>query len=362
MRDPQHADPPDQAPMRAALELASRGPQANANPRVGAVLVDPSGRTVGRGWHAGAGTAHAEVVALAEAGDAARGATAYVSLEPCAHTGRTQPCTQALLTAGVSRVVFAQSDPNPQAAGGADLLRTAGVEVTGGVLASEAQSLNASWSFAQVHGRPMVTWKLATTLDGRAAAADGTSQWITGEQARADVHELRARCGAIVVGTGTALADDPWLTARRPDGTLFDLQPLRVVVGARPLPSQARLLAGSTPSLQLTDHAPADVLRELHRREIHHVLLEGGPTLAAAFVRAGLVDEVVAYLAPVLLGSGPASVGDLGIATIDRALRLKLLDVTPLGTDLRITAALRHPLRPASENATAPATTTKENR
>ncbi|MDQ6715063.1 MAG: bifunctional diaminohydroxyphosphoribosylaminopyrimidine deaminase/5-amino-6-(5-phosphoribosylamino)uracil reductase RibD [Actinomycetota bacterium] len=327
--------------MRAALELAARGPLVDANPLVGAVLVDEGGRPVGTGWHAGAGSAHAEVMALAEAGGAARGATAYVTLEPCSHTGRTPPCSQALLDAGVSRVVFAQTDPNPKAAGGADVLRAAGVEVEGGLLAGEAQALNEAWTFAQAHARPMVTWKLATTLDGRAAAADGTSRWITGPQARADVHELRARCGAVVVGTGTALADDPSLTARRPDGTLHAVQPLRVVVGDRPLPPDARLLDDSAPTLRLPRSDTTHVLQELTDREIHHVLLEGGPTLAAAFVQAGLVDEVVAYVAPVLLGAGAGSVGDLGIRTISDAVRLDLRQIAQLGPDLRLRAVLR---------------------
>ena len=212
-------DERDTALVRRALELAVLGPQADPNPRVGAVIVDRDGAVVGEGHHRGAGTPHAEVDALARAGERARGGTAYVSLEPCNHTGRTGPCARALLDAGVARVVHAQSDPGALTGGGADTLRAAGVEVVGGVLKDEALALNRAWTFAIVHGRPMVTWKFAATLDGRSAAADGSSAWITGPLARADVHDLRAECDAVLVGTGTVLADDPHLTVRHADGT-----------------------------------------------------------------------------------------------------------------------------------------------
>jgi diaminohydroxyphosphoribosylaminopyrimidine deaminase/5-amino-6-(5-phosphoribosylamino)uracil reductase len=201
--------------------------------------------------------------------------------------------------------------------------------------------LNATWLHARRTGRPWVVWKTATTLDGRTAAADGSSRWITGEPARADVHTLRARCGAVVVGTGTALADDPALTVRDPSGAPAARQPLRVVVGSRPLPTGARLLDGAARVLVLDTHDPAAVLDALHARGIHHVLLEGGATLAAAFLRAGLVDEVVTYVAPALLGAGPAAVADLGVGSIDGALRLETTDVTVLDGDVRITTRPR---------------------
>ncbi len=340
--------------MRAALELAAAGPVADPNPRVGAVVVDLAGQVVGRGFHAGAGTAHAEVVALAQAGERAAGGTAYVTLEPCAHTGRTGPCADALLAAGVARVVVAARDPNPVASGGAERLRDAGVEVATGLLEDEAEALNAAWTFAVRHQRPMVTWKLASTLDGRAAAADGTSRWVTGAAARADVHDLRAACDAVLVGTGTVLADDPSLTARHPDGALRPTQPTRVVMGLRPVPHGARVLDEDAPTVVLPTHDPCEALDTLWQKDIHHVLLEGGPTLAAAFVRAGLVDEVVAYVAPVLLGAGPASVADLGITTIADALRLDLRDVTLVGADVRVRGTIRR-LQPAT-------TTTREDR
>src|SRR3712207_5398084 len=228
--------------MRDALALARLGPAVDPNPRVGALVLDADGAVVGRGHHAGAGTPHAEVVALAEAGSAARGGTAVVTLEPCNHTGQTGPCSTALLAAGIARVVYAQEDPNPEAAGGASTLRAAGVDAETGLLAEDAAALNRAWSFAVVHGRPRVVWKFAATLDGRSAAADGSSQWITGAEARADVHRLRGQAGAILVGTGTALADNPRLTVRHPNGTPVDQQPLRVVMGHRQLPTTACVL------------------------------------------------------------------------------------------------------------------------
>lgn len=331
------------AAMRRALGLAAQGPLGDPNPRVGAVILDADGVVVGQGHHEGAGTPHAEVVALEQAGSAARGGTAVVTLEPCNHTGLTGPCAQALLAAGVVRVVFGQSDPNPQARGGAQTLRRAGVTTLAGLLVDEAESLNPAWNFAFRHGRPRVTWKFAATLDGRSAAADGTSRWITGPEARADVHGMRAECDAILVGTGTVLADDPQLTVRHSDGSLLRRQPLRVVAGRRTLPPSARVLDHSAPTVLLADHDPALILKALHEQEIHHVWLEGGPTLAAAFLRAGLVDEVVAYLAPALLGAGPLAVGDLGIDGIGDALRLQPLDVRTVGSDIRLRAVIASP-------------------
>jgi diaminohydroxyphosphoribosylaminopyrimidine deaminase / 5-amino-6-(5-phosphoribosylamino)uracil reductase len=263
-----------------------------------------------------------------------------VTLEPCAHTGRTGPCAQALIEAGVARVVFAQSDPTPSARGGRALLEAAGITTTVGVLAHESATLNEAWTFSIAAGRPKVTWKFAATLDGRSAAADGSSRWITGPLARADVHRLRAHCDAILVGTGTVIADDPVLSVRGPDGVTTGRQPLRVVMGLRPIPKTARVLDATAPTLQLATHDPAQALKALTEQEIHHVWLEGGPTVAAAFLGAGLVDEVISYLAPALLGSGSSAVGDLGISTIDQALRLTPREVTMIGPDIRIRASI----------------------
>ena len=340
-----HSHDRDMAMLHRAVGDALLGPEVDPNPRVGALVLDRAGQVVGVGHHRGAGTPHAEVIALREAGDRAAGGTAYVSLEPCAHHGRTPPCTQALTEAGVARLVYAVADPDPRAAGGAQLLKGHGVEVQQLELA-EADKVLRHWSFAVAHGRPFVTWKTATTLDGRVAAADGTSTWITSDEARADVHDLRARCGAIVVGTGTALADDPSLTTRHLDGSSREHQPLRVVVGERDLPATAKVRDGSAPTDQLTDRDPSAVLGELHTRGIRRVLLEGGPTVTAAWWRAGVIDEVVAYVAPALLGAGPGAVGDLGITTMAGIARLSIDDVTRIGPDIRITA---HPTSGAQE-------------
>jgi diaminohydroxyphosphoribosylaminopyrimidine deaminase/5-amino-6-(5-phosphoribosylamino)uracil reductase len=329
--------------MRRAFDLARRGPAHGPNPRVGCVIL-PSvlGESVlGEGWHRGAGTAHAEVAALADArrrGADVRGATAVVTLEPCDHTGRTGPCSRALLDAGIARVVVSVADPNVIAAGGADRLRAAGVDVVPGVLEAEGAATLGAWLPAVERGCPFVTLKLAASLDGRVAAADGTSRWITSDMARQHAHTLRAEVDAIVVGTGTALADDPSLTARTAGGQLTEHQPLRVVVGHRAVPAGARLRGPGGDLLQLRTHEPAEVLAVLARREVRHVLVEGGPTLAAAFLRANLVDEVHAYIAPVLLGAGPSAIADLGIATIADAVRLVPREVLHLGVDVLVIA------------------------
>ncbi len=324
--------------MRRALQLAASGPWPDPNPRVGCVVVAADGTVVGEGHHHGAGTPHAEIEALRAAGAAARGATAYVTLEPCSHTGRTGPCADALVEAGVARVVFAQSDPNPDASGGAERLHAGGVHVTGGVLADEAAALNDRWARSVALGRPLVTWKVATTLDGRSAATDGTSQWITGEAARADVHLLRATRDAVLVGTGTVLTDDPRLTVRTPDGSVLDHQPVRAVMGRRDVPATARLHEAPGEVVHLSTQDPREALDLLWHKGVRDVWLEGGPTLAAAFLRAGLVDDVYAYVAPALLGAGRAAVADLGIASISDVRRLQLVDVTVVGGDVRIHA------------------------
>ena len=336
-------DERDTVLVRRALELAVLGPLADPNPRVGAVIVDRDGAVVGEGHHRGAGTPHAEVDALARAGERARGGTAYVSLEPCNHTGRTGPCARALLEAGVARVVHAQSDPGALTGGGADTLRAAGVEVVGGVLKDEALALNRAWTFAIVHGRPMVTWKFAATLDGRSAAADGSSAWITGPLARADVHDLRAECDAVLVGTGTVLADDPALTARQPDGTLYDSQPIPVVLGDRRVPDGAALERHPRPLLHRSGADLTAVLNELRDRGVQRVFIEGGPTIASAFLRDDLVDEVLAYIAPTLIGYGADGTDQpalrrLGVDTIAQQRRLAVASVESLGDDLLIVA------------------------
>jgi diaminohydroxyphosphoribosylaminopyrimidine deaminase/5-amino-6-(5-phosphoribosylamino)uracil reductase len=331
--------------MRRALELAATpGVPHGPNPRVGCVLLAQDGSEIAEGFHRGAGTPHAEAAALAEAGEAARGAIAVVTLEPCNHTGRTGPCAEALIAAGVTRVVFAQPDPNPEAAGGADTLRAAGVAVELGLLEHESRRLNRAWTFAHEHGRPFVTWKFAATLDGRSAAADGTSRWVSNLAARRDTHRLRAECDAILVGTGTILIDNPELTVRdEVDEPLpRERQLLRVVMGEREIPVTARVLNDKAETVHLRTRDVAGVLAELHARGRQHLFLEGGPTVAAAFLAAGAVDEVVAYVAPKLLGAGRSAIGDLGIESITDALELDVTDVALLDGNVRITA---HPQR-----------------
>ena len=338
----------EHAAMSRALELAATpGVPLGPNPRVGCVLLADDGRTIAEGYHRGAGTAHAERDALDRAGEAARGATAVVTLEPCHHTGRTGPCSEALVAAGVRRVVFAQGDPNPVAAGGAARLREAGIDVAEGLGLEEARALNRVWTFAVEHGRPFVTWKFATTLDGRSAAADGTSRWVSGLASRRDTHRLRALCDVMLVGTNTVAVDDPRLTVRGLDDEDLEQQPLRVVMGERDLDPTRRVFDGAAESLHLRTRDPQEALAELFERDRQHVFLEGGPTLAAAFLDAGLVDEVVVYVAPLLLGSGASAVGDLGIPTMAGALRLDVTDVTVLPdagdgqTDVRLTLTPR---------------------
>jgi diaminohydroxyphosphoribosylaminopyrimidine deaminase/5-amino-6-(5-phosphoribosylamino)uracil reductase len=287
---------------------------------------------------------------LAEAGTLAKGTTAVVTLEPCNHTGRTGPCATALVEGGVRRVVFAQADPNPVARGGADTLRAAGVEVVAGLHEVEARTLNRAWTFALEHGRPFVTWKFASTLDGRSAAADGTSRWISSTPSRRDTHRLRGQCDVMLVGTNTVDVDDPELTVRDEIDDPIEHQPLRVVMGLRDLPRSRRIFNDSAETIQVRTHEPDEALAEIFALGRRHVFLEGGPTLAAAFLRAGLVDEVIGYVAPTLLGSGRPAVADLGIPTLASALHLAVDDVAVLGTGAEANVRLTMTPRPQEQN------------
>lgn len=335
--------------MRRAAQLASFGEATTRpNPNVGCVILTSDGTTVGEGWHERPGSPHAEVVALRAAGDRARGATLVVTLEPCAHTGRTGPCTVAIINAGITRVVYAVSDPTPAAGRGAEVLTAAGLTVLAGIGVAEAERTNQRWLAAARLGRPFTIWKYAATLDGRVAAADGSSRWITSAVARADVHRLRASCDAIIVGVGTVFSDDPHLTTRLPDGTLAADQPLRVIVDTHGrTPTAARVLDDAAPTWVATAGqlgAGTDgrvdlrsLAAELYERGHVRVLLEGGPRLAGSFLRVGLVDQVVGYLAPALLGAGAAALGPAGIESIDDAIRLTVEEITQLGPDVRFT-------------------------
>lgn len=335
------ATPTETAAMRRALELAQAvDAPLGPNPRVGCVLLSPDGDVLVEGYGRGAGERHAEIDALRRAGDHAQGATAVVTLEPCNHTGRTGPCALALRDAGVRRVVYAQPDRSPWAVGGGAALQADGVDVEGGVLEDEARMVNPVWTFAVDAGRPYVTWKFAATLDGRSAAADGSSRWITSPESRADVHLLRAQCDAVLVGTGTVLADDPRLTVRDADDRPLERnrQPLRAVMGLRDIPRGAAVNDSAAETVRLATRDPAEGLARLFARGCTHVWLEGGPTLAGAFWKVELVDRVLAYIAPALLGAGTAALGDAGIDTVDAAVRLEIVDVATVGPDVRLTA------------------------
>jgi diaminohydroxyphosphoribosylaminopyrimidine deaminase/5-amino-6-(5-phosphoribosylamino)uracil reductase len=326
--------------MHRARELAERGPRTGENPQVGCVLVDDTGAIVAEGWHRGAGTTHAEVDALSKV-ESARGLTAVVTLEPCNHTGRTGPCTQALIEAGVSRVVYSLDDPGQESSGGAETLRAAGIDVVSGVLSGEGYHLVERWLTANRLGRPWVTAKWGSSLDGRTAATDGTSQWITSAESRTYIHLLRSQHDTIAIGTGTAIADNPSLTARTADGNLFPNQPLAVVIGDTPLPDGSGLWSHPRGVLQESGKL-VDILERLYNIGIRSLFLEGGPRLMNSFIREGLVDEYVVCLAPILLGGDKTATSDLGIGTLTDARRLNVTSTEIMGGTIVVTAREAH--------------------
>ncbi len=371
--------PDDHRFMSQALQLAARGLYTtDPNPRVGCVLVR-DGVVVGEGWHERAGEAHAEVRALAQAGERARGATCYVTLEPCCHHGRTPPCVRALIKAGVKRVVAAMEDPNPLVWGqGLVELEAAGIGTTVGLMAAETQALNPGFIKRMRHKRPFVRCKLAMSLDGRTAMASGDSRWITEEPARADVQRLRARSSVVMMGIGTVLADDPLYTVRRetlpddyPGGAEAAVirQPLRVVVDPHlSLPENARMLSAPGKTLIATasdDAEQIDLLRErgvevvclpggpgtvdlnalldfLGKTEVNEVLLETGAILSGSMLQAGLVDELVIYMAPILLGDGARGLFHLpALQQLSDAYRLDIREIRAVGRDWRIEATMQ---------------------
>jgi diaminohydroxyphosphoribosylaminopyrimidine deaminase / 5-amino-6-(5-phosphoribosylamino)uracil reductase len=376
------SDARDRACMARALELARHGLYTtDPNPRVGCVLAR-DGEVVGEGWHEYAGGPHAEVQALRDAGGRAAGATAYVTLEPCRHHGRTPPCTDALIEAGIRRIIAAMPDPDPRTAGeGLAQLRAAGIAVESGLFAAEAEALNPGFVSRHRRGRPFVRCKLGMTLDGRVAAASGESRWITAAAARRDVQRLRARSSAIMTGIGTVLADDPALTVRAEELFAVDgnagidrsrlRRPLRVIVDSRlRLPASARMLAQPGPVVIATaaecERAGlpgregveircfaangdgrvdlAALLAFLAGRHVNELLLEAGPTLSGAMVAAGLVDELVIYLAPKMLGDSARGLFTLpGLERLDQAIGVTVADVRAVGENWRITARLSKP-------------------
>ena len=328
--------------MNRALELALRGPVTGVNPQVGAVILNAAGEVIGEGYHKGSGTDHAEVVAIKAAlsgrDKLEPGATAVITLEPCNHTGKTGPCAVALIVAGISKVVFASSDPGDNSAGGSKTLQLAGVEVESGIFADRADEQSRVWLTAAKNKRPFVSLKWASSIDGRAAAQDGTSKWISGTESRADAHLRRSEVDAILIGTGTAIIDDPELTARKEDGSLYAHQPLRVVLGEREISPNLRVFNENAETLTMKTQSIHGALGELYEKGIKHVLVEGGPTLASRFVQLDLVDEFVIYLAPKLLGGDKLALGSIDVPGVDQAKLLDFTEVTKLGADVQIIA------------------------
>ena len=342
--------------MEHALRAALQGPRG-ANPLVGAVVVGPDGRELVTGYHRGAGTAHAEADAIARAaavGLDLSGCTMVVTLEPCNHVGRTGPCTEAIIAAGITDVVYAVDDPHDPAAGGAATLRSAGVRVRSGLGADEALDLNRQWFEAVAAKRPFVTLHIAQTLDARIAAEDGTSQWISSPESLADNHGIRSRIDAILVGTQTVLVDNPRLTARDTEGNPAAKQPVRAVMGLRDVPADAAILGGDGLAVHLPTRDPREALTLLYGSGVRHVMVEGGSRILSAFLSAGLVDELIVYLAPTLLGSGTPALNGLGITSLPDAQQWEWDPsdggaVRTLGRDLRLhlrpqrRVALDHP-------------------
>jgi len=357
----------DAAYMQLALELAGRGRYTtDPNPRVGCVVVKDDA-VVGRGWHERAGQPHAEVMALADAGELARGATVYVTLEPCCHQGQTPPCTQALIDAGVGEVVFALEDPNPQVAGrGLGVLTAAGLAVRQGPLADQSRGLNRGFVSRMVRGRPYVRAKLAVSLDGKTALASGESQWITGPESRADVHRQRAAASVILTGSGTVIADNPKLTARLDDPDIAVLQPQVVIVdSALKVAGNAKLFRQGSPLFfTRSDDQQARVgieqaggeiewqpgggqvdlaclMDRLAERGCNEVWVEAGPGLNGALTEASLVDEYIIYYAPILLGSAARDMFDFCVQELSERIQLEVVEQTRLGEDFRVRALPR---------------------
>lgn len=338
-----------EAVMQRAIALAASH-HPHPNPRVGAVLVDADGAVVAEGAHRRPGEPHAEPLAIGAAGPRARGATLYVTLEPCAHRGRTPPCTTAIVDAGIERVVFGAADPDELVDGrGLEALCAAGIDVVTGILAAEVEATDPGYFHHRRTGRPLITLKVAATLDGQVAAADGTSRWITGEEARTDAHRLRAASDAVVVGAGTLRIDDPLLDVRLPGYTGPQPRPV-VVAGRRPLPLSRRVYSRE-PIVYRLDAAdvPGDIeaadvpdlatmVKDLGARQFLDVLVEGGPTLARSLLDEGLVDRLVMYLAPALAGGIGTPMFSGAFATLTDATRLVIDDVARVGGDLRIAA------------------------
>ena len=321
--------------LKRANELARLGlGLTGSNPIVGAVVVDASGKIIGEGFHKSG--PHAEVVALEQAGDLAKGATLFVTLEPCNHQGKSGPCTAAIIKAGIAKVVYAVPDPNELASGGAKSLAAAGIE---GVLNSEVAEVahvNRAWLHKIKNNRPYFIWKIATTLDGRTAAIDGSSKWITGPESRAEVSQLRSESSAILIGTSTALADNPNLIPRDIK-TIRKTNPVRIVMGQREVPIEFNLHNDAAETVFLRSHNFSELLELCAERDFNQVFVESGSELGTALLKAGLIDELIIFQAASLLGSGLSFIGDLGATNINEKMDFVIRDVAQFGNDLKIT-------------------------
>ena len=320
--------------MQRAIALSENGCGRTApNPIVGAVIVGTDGSVIAEGFHDRVSSAdHAEVVALKIAGDKARGATMYVTLEPCNHTGTTGPCAQAIFDAGITTLIYAVADPNPVASGGAAVLKAAGIEVVAGVGQEEATYSNRAWLTKIIKGRPFITWKVAATLDGKVAAMDGTSKWITNEASRADVQKVRRSVDAIMVGTQTVIADNPHLVPR--DGK-EGANPLRIVCGTQELPKGAQVFDSAAPTKVIASKDLEVIAAELLATGVNHILLESGPTLASAMLHGCMLDELMIYQGASLLGAGKNFVADLGAVTLDHAMSMPRVSTETFGDDVK---------------------------
>ena len=332
-----------QSAMLHAIGLAEKALGKTApNPVVGAVIIDAAGDIVGEGFHDRMlSPNHAEIVAIKAAGNKSRGATMVVTLEPCNHTGSTAPCTQAVIDAGISTVVFALKDPNSHAAGGEEVLRSAGITVQSGICEKEAAYSNRAWLMKIAKTRPYFTWKVAATLDGKVAALDGSSKWITNTESRHDVQILRRSVDAILVGTNTVIVDDPHLMPR---GNFFGYttNPLRVIFGERELPATAKIFDNAARSLVVKSKDLDQLVKSLNQHGVNHVLVEAGPTLATAMLEAGLLDELVIYQAPSIMGMGKTFIGDLGAKTIDHRVVMDHVSTQILNSDIKSVYRIRN--------------------
>jgi diaminohydroxyphosphoribosylaminopyrimidine deaminase/5-amino-6-(5-phosphoribosylamino)uracil reductase len=321
--------------LKRANDLARLGlGLTESNPIVGAVVIDSAGKIIGEGFHKSG--PHAEVVALEQAGQSAKGATLYVTLEPCNHHGKTGPCAEAIIKAGIAKVVFAVRDPNSLASGGAKTLEAAGIEIVFNGEVPEIAHSNRAWLHKIKTGRPYFVWKVATTLDGKTAASDGSSKWITGPESRKQVSQLRAQSGAILIGTGTAIADNPNLIPRDIE-MKARINPIRIVMGLREVPVDFNLNNSEAETIYLRTHDFAELLTLVKERDFNQVLVESGSELGTELLKAGLIDELVIFQAASLFGSGTSFIGDLGITNVKEKLNFEIRNVEQFENDLKIT-------------------------